>query len=234
MSSKSNVLLIPWDPESVVHRQALLKQRIKCSWHMEKVEHQWRELQKTGGKCIYWIVIPPDDSPTTQQLRTLLGPKADETIQDTATSINAVPREPSQAVFTPIGHISLDSENPDAKDVELDIPSSGAFWIKTFYVTQCLQSQGIGRAAMDQVEEMAIREPLNAKTLLLDTVEKDDQMREDFAIISYGAIPKVPNEVWYGQRGYRLIKTVLNFYNIKDKNDKIWDTKTVFMRKDIL
>ncbi|KAJ5622406.1 hypothetical protein N7528_005638 [Penicillium herquei] len=214
MSSKSNVLLIPWDPESVVHRQTLLKQRIECSWHQEKVEGQWRELQKTGGKCIYWI--------------------ADETIQDTATSINAVPREPSQAVVTPIGHISLDSVNPEAKDVELDIPSSGAFWIKTFYVIQCLQSQGIGRAAMDQVEDMAIREPLNAKTLLLDTVEKDDQMREDFAIISYGAIPKVPNEVWYGRRGYRLIKTVLNFYNIHDKNGKLWDTKTVFMRKDIL
>ncbi|KAJ6015400.1 hypothetical protein N7540_009991 [Penicillium herquei] len=214
MSSKSDVLLIPWDPESVVHRQTLLKQRIECSWHQEKVEHQWRELQKNGGKCIYWI--------------------ADETIQDTAASINAVPREPSQAVFTPIGHISLDSANPDAKDVELDIPSSGAFWIKTFYVAQCLQSQGIGRAAMDQVEEMAIREPLNAKTLLLDTVEKDDQMREDFAIISYGAIPKVPNEVWYSRRGYRLIKTVLNFYNITDKNGKYWDTKTVFMRKDIL
>ncbi|KAJ5719844.1 hypothetical protein N7493_006722 [Penicillium malachiteum] len=214
MSSKSNVLLIPWDPESIVHRQILLKQRIECSWHQEKVEGQWRELQRTGGKCIYWI--------------------ADETIQDTATSINAVAREPSQAVFTPIGHISLDSVNPEAKGVELGIPSSGAFWIKTFYVTQCLQSQGIGRAAMDQVEEMAIREPLNAKTLLLDTVEKDDQMREDFAIISYGAVPKVPNEVWYGRRGYRLIKTVLNFYNIHDKNGKIWDTKTVFMRKDIL
>jgi hypothetical protein len=34
---------------------------------------------------------------------------------------------------------------------------------------------GIGRAAMDEVEAMAVREPLLAKTLMLDTVQKDDQ-----------------------------------------------------------
>lgn len=44
---------------------------------------------------------------------------------------------------------------------------------------------------MDQVEEMAVREPLNALTLLLDTVQKDDQLREEFAIVSFGGVPKV-------------------------------------------
>lgn len=182
--------------------------------------------------------------------------QANAELQDTATSINAVAREPSHRTFIPVGHISLDSENPDAKKIELDIPKANAFWIKTFYVTHAFQSQGLGRAAMDEVESMAVREPLNAKTLLLDTVQKDDQLREEFAIISYGGVPKVrfvsprkkvrfrvctkrtnimqvANEVWYARRGYLLIKTVQNYYNIEDKNGKYWDTKTVFMRKDI-
>lgn len=44
---------------------------------------------------------------------------------------------------------------------------------------------------MDEVESMAVREPLLAKILMLDTVQKDDQKREDFAKVTYGGIPKV-------------------------------------------
>ncbi|KAJ5097645.1 hypothetical protein N7456_008366 [Penicillium angulare] len=233
MSSRATVVLTPWDSESIAHRRVLYEQREECTWHQDKVEKEWRESQANGTKCIYWIVLPPDDSQTTAQMKSLLDPKSNEELQDTATSINAVSRQPSHKTFIPIGHISLDSANPEAKDVELDIPGVDSFWIKTFYVTQSLQSQGVGRAAMDEVEDMAVTEPLNAKTLLLDTVQKDDQLREEFAIVSYGGIPKVANEVWYARRGYRLIKTVQNYYNIIDKNGKYWDTKTVFMRKDI-
>jgi hypothetical protein len=39
---------------------------------------------------------------------------------------------------------------------------------------------------------------------------------------------------WYARRGYRLIKTVQNYYHVGDKNGKVWDTKTVFMRKEFL
>lgn len=103
---------------------------------------------------------------------------------------------------------------------------------------------------MDQVEDMAVREPLLAKTLMLDTMQKDDQKREDFALDQFGAIPKVrgvvpleiaqfthflqvTNEEWYARRGYRLIKTIQNHYKPVAKNGSIWDIKTVFMRKDI-
>ncbi|CAG8077942.1 unnamed protein product [Penicillium salamii] len=231
MSSESTVILVPWDPESISHRQVLFEQRVECSWHQEKVEKEWRDLQVRGAKCVYWIVC--------------------EELQDTATSINAVRREPSRRTFIPVGHISLDSENPDNEGVELDIPESNAFWIKTFYVIHAVQSQGVGRAAMDLVEEMAVREPLNAKTLLLDTVHKDDQLQEDFAVATYGSVPKVrlsgldifmiithtlqsATQVWYARRGYRLIKTLPHHYkNIPDKNGKYWDMRTVFMRKDI-
>jgi len=114
-----------------------------------------------------------------------------ETLEDTATAINAIPRQPTKEIFIPIGHISLDSKNPEAEHIGLDLPSESVFWIKTFYVSQSIQGQGIGRAAMDEVEAMAVREPLVAKTLMLDTVQKDDQKREEFAIATYGGVPKV-------------------------------------------
>ena len=41
------------------------------------------------------------------------------------------------------------------------------------------------------------------------------------------------NEEWYARRGYQVIKTVQDYYRVSDKNGKVWDTKTVFMRKDI-
>lgn len=104
---------------------------------------------------------------------------------------------------------------------------------------------------MDEVESMAVREPLLAKILMLDTVQKDDQKREDFAKVTYGGISKVSlivqfdifsqvtyrpqttNEEWYARRGYQLIKTVDDYYRDPDRNGKVWDTRTVFMRKDI-
>lgn len=112
-------------------------------------------------------------------------------MSDTAISLNAVPRDPSHQSFIPIGHISLDTKNPDAADLELEIPSDSVYWIKTFFVQHSLQSKGIGRAAMDEVEAMAVNEPLLAKTLMLDTVERGDQLREEFAKATYGGIPKV-------------------------------------------
>lgn len=104
-------------------------------------------------------------------------------------------RHPSQQSFIPIGHISLDSKNPDAAGLGIEVPSDGVYWIKTFFVQHFLQSKGVGRAAMDEVEGMAVSPPLLAKTLMLDTVEKGDQLREDFAKATYNGIPKVPTSL---------------------------------------
>ncbi|OQE15610.1 hypothetical protein PENFLA_c031G10055 [Penicillium flavigenum] len=227
MSPSSKVTLFPWDPNSDLHLKRLVSQRVECSWDQEKVEPKWKKQQLKGEKCIYWIVIQPSDESQA------ISPKEHEMLQDTATTINAVPRQPTKESFIPIGHISLDPKNPDAEHIELDLPAENVFWIKSFYVRQSIQGQGIGRAAMDEVEAMAVREPLLAKTLMLDTVQKDDQKREEFANATYGGIPKSTNEEWYARRGYQLIKTVQNYYHVADKNGKVWDTKTVFMRKDI-
>lgn len=134
-------------------------------------------------------VLQPNDSEGLDNVTTLS--QGQQKLQDTAVAINGVARVPSQTSFFPIGHISLDSKNKDVENISLDIPSTGVYWIKTFFVLQSLQSRGVGRAAMDEVESMAVTEPLWAKTLMLDTIVKDDQVREDFAKATYGTVPKV-------------------------------------------
>jgi GNAT superfamily N-acetyltransferase len=96
---------------------------------------------------------------------------------DTAESLRAKPRTPSHTKFYPVGHISLDDSNDKPGNFVLDLPAEGVYWIKTFYISKALRSKGIGRAAMDIVESMAIDEPLCAKTLALDTAEKEMQKR---------------------------------------------------------
>lgn len=56
MAPNAQVTLIPWDPESVTHRQWLIRQRDECGWDQDKVETTWKEYQTKGYKCIYWIV----------------------------------------------------------------------------------------------------------------------------------------------------------------------------------
>ena len=202
----AKVTLVPWDPLSELHREWLYKQRVECLWDMDKVNEIWKDAQLKGEKCIYWIVrilinchlvyfdflnirnvddeyqvLPSDESERSKP----------QSLIDTAASINAVPRQPSHKEFLPIGHISLDSKNEESKHIDLDIPTEGVFWIKSFFVRHSAQGKGIGRAAMDEVEAMAVKEPLWAKTLMLSTVEGGNQATEDFAKAAYGAVPKV-------------------------------------------
>ncbi|KAB8279105.1 hypothetical protein BDV30DRAFT_232984 [Aspergillus minisclerotigenes] len=141
---------------------------------------------------------------------------------------------PTQADFIPIGHISLDSKNKKAEKLDLDISSDNVFWIKSFFILHNLQGKGIGGATMNEIERIATQEPLCAKTLMLDTVERGDQLREEFAKATYGGVPKFTNQDWYSRRGYRSLRIVQNYYDSKDRNGKVWDTKTIFMRKDLL
>ncbi|KAJ5610733.1 hypothetical protein N7510_007452 [Penicillium lagena] len=228
MSSKPKISFFPWDATSVAHRRRLYKQRVQCNWYYEKVEEEWREQQIKGEKCMYWIVRQSDDIEGTKSRDS-----DEEVLYDTAESVNGATREASRVAFVPIGHISLDSENKDAEGFGLDLPSEGVFWIKSFFILQSLQGEGVGSAAMKEVEKMAAREPLWAQTLMLDTVTKEHQVRKDFAISVFGAIPKITNEAWYGRRGYTPIKVVPNFYDVWDESGNRWDIEIVFMRKDI-
>lgn len=68
MSPKSQIELVPWDSESPNHLDRLVEQRVQCGWHEGKVKTSWRDEQREGTKCIYWIVrelileISPVDS----------------------------------------------------------------------------------------------------------------------------------------------------------------------------
>ncbi|KAL0258970.1 hypothetical protein SLS55_006475 [Diplodia seriata] len=119
------------------------------------------------------------------------------------------------AEIHPIGHIAIDAGCREAEPLNLDLPDSGVYWIKTFYISKVLQRSGVGRAVMDMIETTATEAPLCARVLALDTLFKNS------------------NHEWYARRGYRVIKVVQNFYQDPDPEGKIWDTKTVFMRRDI-
>ena len=100
-------------------------------------------------------------------------------ILDTATTLAGEPRitQPLSEPFIPVGHISLDFYNPDSS---LADPSKGIFYISTFYISRALQGGGLGRAAMDAIEKMAIDPPLNAKLLALDTLAREQFLDDDF------------------------------------------------------
>lgn len=110
---------------------------------------------------------------------------------DTAKTLRAKPRNATGRVFNPIGHIALDDEDPAAEALGLDFAKDGAYWIKCLYVSKTIHGGGVGRQAMDKIEREAIDPPLNAKSLILDTVCKADFERDDFCQAYYGGKPKV-------------------------------------------
>lgn len=115
-----------------------------------------------------------------------------EELLDSSKTLLGKPRVPTDAKFLPVGHIALDTHIADyAEKLDLNIPQSGTYWVKSLYVSYTLQGLGIGGAAMNIAERMAIEEPLNARHLLLDTVHHEDQADEDFALANYGGGFKV-------------------------------------------
>lgn len=89
---------------------------------------------------------------------------------------------------------------------------------------------------MNEVEAMALLEPLCAKTLMLDTLLSEDQRNPVIADPIFGGVPKVSNQEWYARRGYRLIGIVKNHYqkSVEVMLGPGHDTSTVFMRRDIV
>jgi len=113
-------------------------------------------------------------------------PEEKDPLFDTAASLQGVSRLPSKSVsFIPIGHISLDSEN---RDPTLANVEEHLYCIATFFISPMLQSYGIGRAAMDIVESMALEAPLYAKALALNTASKEYHYDTE-KWITYGCDP---------------------------------------------
>jgi hypothetical protein len=109
-------------------------------------------------------------------------PLETEPIANTATSLGGMSRTPDPTkAFVPVGHISL---NAGGEDFVLE----GSYKIAYFYVSTALQGGGLGRAAMDAVEGMAVSQPLCAKALWLSTtsnIQQDPPPAVDMEAVRY-------------------------------------------------
>ena len=108
-------------------------------------------------------------------------PQEQDPLVDSATRFGGKARTiPSpQRTFIPVGHICLGSVSSDYEIAGFSKNEEGLYGISIFYVSRALQGSGLGRAAMDTVESLAISEPLCAKTLALNAINKDDPDREE-------------------------------------------------------
>jgi hypothetical protein len=86
---------------------------------------------------------------------------------------------------------------------------------------------------MDEVESMAAREPLNAKTLALETVANEFEGREAKLKAQGRKKPEMSLQDWYGRRGYVVFKVIENAWQEEDLEGKMWPSTAVFMKKDL-
>lgn len=84
-----------------------------------------------------------------------------------------------------MGHISLDTESVHAKDAGADFEEEGLYWIGPLYVAWEMQALGVGRAAMDAIEAMAVNAPLYARSIGLDTMARRHQEDPEFVSVFY-------------------------------------------------
>jgi hypothetical protein len=108
-------------------------------------------------------------------------PQEQEPLVDSAISFGGKSRiiPPPQRTFTPVGHICLGRVSAHYETSGFSKNEEGLYGISNFYVSRALQGNGLGRAAMDTVENLAISEPLCPKTLALNAINKDDPDREE-------------------------------------------------------
>ena len=126
----------------------------------------------------YTPQVLPDDDPEKENKvlkHTAAYPSESSSLQDTAPSYGGKPRTIPlpQASFIPVGHICL-GPAPAHYDDPKEPFAQGSYWISNFYVSRALQFSGLGRAAMDTAERIATSEPLNARILGLNAINKVD------------------------------------------------------------
>ncbi|KAJ8066630.1 hypothetical protein OCU04_005678 [Sclerotinia nivalis] len=236
-SSKPEIELIPWDPTSPEHVERLVQQRVACGWDDEYVE-SWRKTQESGKLNIQWIVLADSDLEKDARLfkHTEVHPQEKEPLVDSAISFGGKPRDilSPQRTFIPIGHICLGPPSENYLNLGYVSRTEGFYWISNFYISRALQGTGLGKAAMDTVENLAICEPLCASTLGLNTIDKVDPGREEKYKALGLVIPPFSNQEWYERRGYKGYKYVENLFGPKvDSTGKSWYWSAVFLRKEI-
>ena len=94
-----------------------------------------------------------------------------------------LPRTPTNEAFTPIGHIGLEWK-PEF-DKTLGLPAEGVVWPIVLFISFPLRGYGLGGSAMRQVEDVAAREPVSAKVLVLDTQRGSSQASGEVVKLLY-------------------------------------------------
>ncbi|KAH6668921.1 hypothetical protein B0J14DRAFT_153250 [Halenospora varia] len=234
-STVSSVHLIPFDPESQEHIERLKLQRLACGWNVELVD-KWITQQRKGAKSIHWIAIPSSEPSKESWISKHLAeyPTEAHPIIDTALSLRSQPIVPSHTEpFIPLGHISLDSDGADPPGHLSYAPLEDVYRITTFYVSRALHGSGIGRAAMDKLEKIAVEEPICAEVLALSTAADDYEGRVEKHVALGRKLPAYSIMQWYARRGYEPYKYVEKAWKEEDPTGKIWWTTAVFMKKDV-
>ena len=95
-------------------------------------------------------------------------------MKDSSISVLGLERTATNQDFDTIGHIAV--ERRPATDKELGFPADEVAWITSLYISFAMQHLGLGRDVMNIVEKFLTREPLNARTAALDTMDKKMQL----------------------------------------------------------
>ncbi|KAH7304887.1 hypothetical protein BKA65DRAFT_610885 [Rhexocercosporidium sp. MPI-PUGE-AT-0058] len=235
VSARPQVQLIPWDFTSREHVDRLIQQRIACGWDSESVE-SWRSKQESGNFNLQWIVLSDTNPEKEDKLlkHTSAYPSESTPLLDTAVSYGGKPRSiplPQQS-FVPVGHICLGPTPSHYDDVEEPF-AEGSYWISNFYVSRALQSSGLGRAAMDTAERIATSEPLNARMLGLNAINKVDVNREEKYEALKLPIPPFSNQGWYESRGYVVYMDIPKAFSKTDSTGKVWFWDAVCLKRKI-
>ncbi|KAM0755685.1 hypothetical protein T439DRAFT_320392 [Meredithblackwellia eburnea MCA 4105] len=188
----STLELIKYDPTSEIHIQELKRQRVLCGWGLENVE-MWTRQVAEGEKGLYWIFPPP----SLIHLYPL--PSQDHISSEQLTE---VPLDPNPE-FRALGHISLDWIDYDG-DETLANREEKKVTLATFYILKAAQGRGVGRSAMDAVEELAVSPEFAAKVITLNTCPVEDLLNPEWCR-KHGQ-PLLPEKQcmqrWYERRGY--------------------------------
>ncbi|KAI1113135.1 hypothetical protein F5Y14DRAFT_230994 [Nemania sp. NC0429] len=178
-------------------------QRVACGWRADEVP-EWVESAKRGGRMFYWAVLAEDLPDRDALLKRYIAAHPQETkcLQDTATEIRLVRRQPTGRDFTPVGHVALDIHD-DEEDAKLGLPQN-TVWVHQLYISSTLRGGGYGVATMAKVEAVAAQEPMKGEWMALDTLVKEVQ--EEVQKQVGDTIPVASKEDWYARQGYQTYK----------------------------
>ncbi|KAI1267459.1 hypothetical protein F5Y18DRAFT_303512 [Xylariaceae sp. FL1019] len=230
------VYLIPWDPDSQDHIDRMKLQRIACGWKVDEVD-SWPQKQKKGVVGLHWVVLDPAHPKTPERLEAHFAayPNATEALPDTCKTVLGRRHKPDPlfSFFHPVGHISLDAETYEGSKLQTSL-ADGILSLVNFFISEPLQSVGLGGAAMDYCERMA-RDLFSAKAITLSTIAKEECGPDSPRRIAMKRpIPKITNQDWYARRGYVVYAEKTPGWFDIDEHGKKWPVKSICMRKTLI